>query len=183
MIRYFLRRAATAMGKRYDYDVSYMQAVIDASANAGVRLAAYPMVTQYRGPSEAANVTIGAMFASILDGDCGPCAQLVVDMATEAGADPAQLQRCALGQALQAGDTGLGFRFAQAAIAGTPDADDLRAEIAQKYGDRAVVAAALAAATTRMYPVLKRGLGYGKSCQRLSFAGQDTDLTAKLRTA
>ncbi|WP_186766228.1 hypothetical protein [Falsiphaeobacter marinintestinus] len=179
MIRTLLHRSATSFENRYDYDAGYMHHVIDTSTNAGLRLAAFQMLSQYRGPKHGQAVWAGTLFGSTLDGDCGPCAQLVVDMAVQAGANPEKLRLCAIGQAEQAGSLGLGFRFAQAAILDAPEADDLRAQIDQKFGPQTVIAAAFAAASGRMYPVLKRSLGMGKACQRLQFAGIDTPLQTR----
>jgi len=171
MIKWLLRRGARAFGRSYDYDVRYMLDVIDTSAGAGVRLSAFPLISQYRGPKAAQQVWVGAIFASTIEGDCGPCAQLVVDMAVEAGADPAVLKQCFDGDPHQAGDVGLGFRFALAAIRGDLEVDDLQAQIEAKYGRRAVIAAAFAAGSGRFYPVFKRGLGYGHACRQLEFHG------------
>lgn len=169
MMKWLLRRAARAFGRSYDYDVSYMLDVIDTSAGAGARLSAFPLISQYRGPKAAAQVWVGAIFASTLEGDCGPCAQLVVDMAIEAGANPAMLKHCFDGDPNLAGDVGLGFRFAMAAIHGDLVVDELQAKIEGKYGRRAVIAAAFAAGSGRFYPVFKRGLGYGHACRQLEF--------------
>lgn len=169
MIKWLLRRGARTFGRTYDYDVSYMLDVIDSSAGAGARLSAFPLISQYRGPKDAAQVWVGAIFASTLEGDCGPCAQLVVDMAIKAGADPDALKHCFEGDPNLAGDVGLGFRFAMAAIRGDLEVDDLHARIEQKYGRRAVIAAAFAAGSGRFYPVFKRGLGYGHACRQLEF--------------
>ena len=95
----------------------------------------------------------------------------VKKMAVEAGADAALLKRCVDGDPHQAGDIGLGFRFAMAAIHGNPEVDDLKQQIETKYGKRAVIAAAFAAGSGRFYPVFKRGLGYGHACSRLEFGG------------
>ena len=108
MIKWLLRRGARTFGKTYDYDVSYMLDVINTSTGAGARLSAFPLISQYRGPKEATQIWIGAIFASTLEGDCGPCAQLVVDMALGAGAEPTDLKRCFDGDPQQAGDVGLG---------------------------------------------------------------------------
>lgn len=169
MIKWFLRRAARAFGRSYDYDAAYMLDVIEASSSAGLRLSAFPLISQYRGPKQAQMVWVGAIFASTLEGDCGPCAQLVLDMAQDAGADMEMLQKCFDGDPHQAGDIGLGFRFALAAIQGDLAADELGREIESKYGKRAVIAAAFAAASGRFYPVFKRGLGYGHACTALTF--------------
>lgn len=169
MIKWLLRRGARSFGRTLDYDVSYMLEVIDASSGAGMRLSAFPLISQYRGPKAAQQVWVGAIFASTLEGDCGPCAQLVVDMAVKAGADPALLKQCFDGDAHKAGDVGLGFRFAMASIHGDLEGDDLRQKIEDKYGAQAVIAAAFAAGSGRFYPVFKRGLGHGHACSQLQF--------------
>ncbi|WP_373003266.1 hypothetical protein [Hyphomonas sp.] len=179
MIGWFLNRQARAFGKRYDYDTAYMYDVINTSSKAGMRMAAFPYATGFRGPPAAGEVMAGAMLASTLDGDCGPWAQLVVNMVIQAGGNPAKLQLCAEGRDAEAGDVGMGFRFAKAAISGDPIADDLRAEIEARFGKEAVVAASFAAATGRWYPVFKRGLGHGMACTRLQFG----DVPVEVRKA
>ncbi|MEM7663331.1 MAG: hypothetical protein AAF292_13885 [Pseudomonadota bacterium] len=169
MIRWFLNSAAKAFGKRYDYDTQYLLDIIAASRSAGLRISFLPLISQFRGPKGAEGVWVGALFASTEEGDCGPCLQLVVDMAIEAGIDPSHLQACREGRSKDAGDVGLGYRFANASIRDDMEADDLRREIEQKHGTKAVVSAAFAAALGRVYPVLKRGLGHGKTCERIDF--------------
>ena len=99
-------------------------------------------------------------------------------MALAGGADADALQACAEGRPLEAGAMGLGYRFAKAAISGDPVADDLRSEIISEFGEQAALSCAFAAASGRIYPVLKRGMGHGKACQRLDFAGKEVILPA-----
>ena len=172
MLRLILHAAARAFERRYDYDGSYMHDVIDGSVQAGLGLAVFPALVQYRGPRAAVPVWAGAMLASTMDGDCGPCAQLVLDMAVEQGASPDHLRACLAGNWGVAGGEGLGYRFAVATILDAPDQPALAAEIARRYGKRGLMAASFAAASGRFYPVLKRGLGHGQTCQRLEVAGQ-----------
>ncbi len=166
MIRWLLHTMTRKFEQRYRYDGGYMHEVFDISTSAGLRLSLLPLLSQYRGPN--VDVWAGAALASVLDGDCGPCAQLVVDMALEAGADAAQLASCVQGSPDVSTATGLGYRFAKAAIEDKPEADALRQQLIERYGAEANVAAAFAAATSRAYPVLKRGLGHAASCQRLN---------------
>ena len=173
MIRWLLHKGTRAFEARYDYDASYQHRLIDISKGAGLRMAVLPLFSQYRGPKVGRQVWLGAIFASTLEGDCGPCSQLILDMAAEAGADMAPFRMCAAGQAKDAGDVGLGFRFAMAAISGDAEADSLRAEIETAFGAETLAAATFGAAFGRVYPVLKRGLGYGKTCQSLKFGDSD----------
>ncbi len=167
MIRYFLKMGIGQFAKRYNYDADYMSHVVETSTMAGVRLSLLPLYSQFRGPKEAQDVWAGAMLGSTQEGDCGPCVQLIVDMALEAGVPAEQLALCLQGDASAAGDVGLGFRFSQAAIANTPALEEFRAEIDKRFGSAAVTAASFAASSGRIYPVLKRGLGFGQTCSNV----------------
>lgn len=178
MIRRFLHAQARKFGRAFNYDVSYMHELIEVSPGAAFTLLRLPNFYKYRGPKAGMPVWTGALLASTLEGDCGPCAQLVVDMALAGGADPAGLQACAEGRPQEAGAMGLGFRFAMLAITGDAAADDLRREIENEFGRKTAVSCAFAAASGRIYPVLKRGLGHGQACQRLDFGGKVVKLAA-----
>lgn len=166
MIRSLLKTGYRRFGCRYGYDTGYMAHIADTSVSAGLRLTAFPLISQYRGPT--LDLWAGALLGSTLEGDCGPCAQLVVDVAIEAGVPADRLALCIQGRAEEASDVGLGFRFAQAAIADAPELGTLRIEIESRHGPAAVTAASFAASSGRMYPVLKRGLGFGHACSVLS---------------
>ncbi|MEP4194951.1 MAG: hypothetical protein ABJL99_04860 [Aliishimia sp.] len=172
MIRHLLKIAAKRFGSHYDYDTSYMSHVVDTSTVAGLRLSILPIYSQFRGPKDAVSVWAGAMLASTKEGDCGPCVQLIVDMALEAQVPADQFTLCLQGDAHSAGDVGLGFRFAQAAIANSNDLDETRDEIEKRFGASAVTAASFAASSGRIYPVLKRGLGYGQTCSSVSIKNE-----------
>ncbi|OUS38113.1 hypothetical protein A9Q94_03580 [Rhodobacterales bacterium 56_14_T64] len=173
MIRWILQHGARAFGRKYQYDVSYLLDVIEVSRSAGVRLALFPTLVGYRGPQGAQEVVAGATLASTMDGDCGPCAQLVIDMSIESGVSSDMLQACLEGRRKVAGDVGLGYDFAVAAIADDIDVDRLANEITDRFGRQALTAAAFASASGRFYPVFKRALGHGATCSRLRFGGQE----------
>lgn len=172
MIKSLLTKSYQRFATRYNYNADYMDYITDTSTSAGVRLSLLPLFSQYSGPEEANDVWAGAVLGSTLDGDCGPCVQLVLDMAVEARVPADHLALCLQGHATDAGDVGLGFRFSQAAIADEPLLDELRDEIEQRFGRTAVIAASFAASSGRVYPVMKRGLGFGRECSKLSVGGE-----------
>ncbi|MEO0982541.1 MAG: hypothetical protein AAFX03_07800 [Pseudomonadota bacterium] len=173
MMKFLLHRSIRSFERKAKYDATYWHEVVNAAPGAGARLFGLPMMSQYSGPST--EIWAGASFASALEGDCGPCAQLVLDQALEVGVSADALRACLRRDFEAAGDVGLGFRFAEAAIAGDLALDDLRAEIRAKHGDRAVIAAGFAACSSRAYPVLKRALGHAHACRKLDFG--DTEET------
>lgn len=165
MIRALLKMGAERFAQRYNYDTAYMSHIVDTSTAAGLRLSTLPLYSQFRGPKQARDVWAGAMLGSTQEGDCGPCVQLVVDMALESNVPAKLIVSCLEGNAGGAGDVGLGYRFAQAAIADTPDLAELRETIEERFGATALIAASFAASSGRIFPVLKRGLGHGQTCQ------------------
>lgn len=178
LFKRMLRSGCRSFGRKYDYDVSYMLHVIDQSTAAGLRLALMPTVTQYKGPQAAREVWAGALLASTLDGDCGPCAQLVVAFALEEEVDPERLRAAIEGRNEAAGDVGLGMSFARHVLSGSYDPNPHLEVIRSRYGEQAVIAASFATATGRLYPVLKRGLGTGHACQQIEINGQVTRVVA-----
>ncbi len=176
MLKWLLHRAFDRFAVMADYDTTYLHEVTDVSSSAAVRYLGLPLLSQMSDP--APEIWAGAAIASVLDGDCGPCVQLVVNSALRADLDPERIRACLARDFEAAGDMGLGFRFSEAAINDAPNLDALRDEIIEKHGQKAVISASYAAATCRAYPVMKRGLGYGKVCQAVNVDGQTVQVQA-----
>ena len=175
MIRWLLHKVFKKFGDAADYDTTYLHDITDVSTGAALRYLGLPLLSQMRDP--VPDVWAGAALASVLDGDCGPCVQLVVNNALDARVDPARIRACLTREFESAGDVGLGFRFAEAAIQDREELVSLRDEIIGKHGQKAVISASYAAATGRAYPVMKRGLGYGHVCRAVSVNGQVVQLS------
>lgn len=170
MLKWLLHRVFDRFARTADYDTTYLHEITDVSTGAAVRYFGLPMLSQMSGP--APDIWTGAALASVLDGDCGPCAQLVVNNALRIGTESEKIKACLHRDFESSGEVGLGFRFAESAINDCDDLDSLRQAIAKRHGQEAVIAASYAAASCRAYPVMKRGLGYGKICQAVSVDGQ-----------
>jgi hypothetical protein len=105
--------------------------------------------------------------------DCGPCTQLGIDMAQQGGVDPAVLRAIvARDVAAMPEDVALSVRFAEAALARSPEADGLRDEVVRRFGQRGLISLAFAMLAARMYPTLKYALGHGQACTRLTIGGE-----------
>ena len=91
MRSWIARRTLRAFAKRYGYDVSYLLMMLNHSPAAFFKFAPLMKAAAHR---EA--VPIDASFAAKIVGalaeDCGPCTQLVVDMALEAGMAKDQIE-------------------------------------------------------------------------------------------
>lgn len=176
MRSWIARRMLRAYGKRYEYDVSYLEMMLDYSPAAFFKFAPIMKASAHR---EA--VPVDAAFAAKMVGalaeDCGPCTQLVVDMALEAGMPTDQIEAVlrrdprAMNEA-----TTLGFRFADAVVRKAAEDDEFRDVVRAQWGQKGVIDLTLALQMGRMFPMLKASLGYAKECRRVTVDGHNFDV-------
>jgi hypothetical protein len=172
MIKWMIHRKLRAFEREHGYDASYMHEVLDIDLRAFVKFARATAISTYRKdvPSE---VYIAAGLTSSMHADCGPCTQLGVAFALQAGVPARTIAAVVAGeQTAMSPNVALGVRFARAVIAHDPDADACREEIVRHWGPRAVLALSFAIMAAQMYPTLKYALGHGKACTRVVVAGQ-----------
>jgi hypothetical protein len=170
MFKSYLHGKIKAMERAFGYDAAYAHEMLDASTPAFMKFGLFQAMANH-----CDNVSKEAWYAAKLAGaiseDCGPCSQLVVDMALKAGVDAKILAALARGDFHDAGtDATLGYLYGQAVAINSPDAVKLSVDAEAKYGKRGLVSLALAVASARVYPTLKRGLGHGAACQKLVVA-------------
>ena len=171
MLKDMLTRWIDGFERQWGYDASYMREVIQANPASFVKFAFGTRAADTRAaPSEA---LFAATLAGVLTEDCGPCAQLGVDMALESGIDPTVVRAVLAGDVVAMGEAaGLAYRFAKASLARDMEtADPLRDEIVRRWGEKALVAIGLSLVASRMYPTLKYALGHGKACSKVTVAG------------
>lgn len=164
MMRWLVGRVLETAMRRYNYDVSYMKAMYDASPSAFMRFNKLAALARRReaAPLEAHEA---ARLVGTLVEDCGPCTQLVADMAREKGMADDQIAAIIAGDlAAMSADTMLGYRFARAIVAHLHEADELREEVRARWGEKGVLDLTLGAQMSRTYPMIKVGLGFAKSC-------------------
>jgi hypothetical protein len=177
MRSWIARRTLRAFARRYGYDVSYLLMMLNHSPAAFFKFAPVMKAAAHR---EA--VPIDASFTAKIVGalaeDCGPCTQLVVDMALEAGMPRDQIEAVlrrdpkAMNEA-----TLLGFRFADAVVRRAAEAEDeFRDAVRTQWGPKGVIDLTLALQMGRMFPMVKAGLGYAKECRRVAVGGNNVDV-------
>jgi len=176
MRSWIARRSLRAFARRYGYDVSYLQMMLDQSPVAFFKFAPVMKAAAHR---EA--VPIDASFAAKIVGalaeDCGPCTQLVVDMALEAGMAKDQIEAVLRRDVRVMNDAAtLGFRFADAVVRRSADDDEFRDAVRTQWGQKGVIDLTLALQMGRMFPMVKAGLGYAKECRRVTVDGHNVDV-------
>jgi hypothetical protein len=172
MLKWMIHRKMRAFEKARGYDAAYMHEVLDLDLGAFLKFGRATALGSYRKDAPA-DAYFAAALTSAMQADCGPCTQLGVGFALEAGV-PARAVTAIIAsdETAMTADVALGFRFARAVLAHAPQADELRAEIARRWGPRAVLALAFGVMASQLYPTLKYALGHGQACTRVVVAGQ-----------
>jgi hypothetical protein len=176
MRNWIARRMLRATSKRYGYDTSYLEMMLKVSPSAFFKFASLMKAAAHREV-----VPVEASFAAKLVGglaeDCGPCTQIGVDMALDAGMPRDQIEALLRRDPrAMSNATLLGFRFADAVIRRSADADSCRNAVRAQWGDKGVIDLTMALQMGRMFPMVKAGLGYAKECRRIAVDGQPVDV-------
>jgi hypothetical protein len=179
MFGWLVKRKLAAFEKDFGYDATYLKEMYDVSPSAFWKFSKTTAMSQLR-----ERVPVDASFAAgivaTLTEDCGPCTQLGVTMAERAGVNATTIRAILAGDtSAMSADAALGFNFAKAVLRrDIEESDRLRAEIASKWGRKAVVSLSISIAASRVYPAVKYGLGYGHTCTRIQVGGADITMRA-----
>lgn len=180
MMRFLANRVLDAFAKRHDYDVAYMRMLLGASPSAFRKFGQVSALSGHREavPVEASHA---ARLVGVLAEDCGPCTQLVADMARGEGVPDDQIIAVLSGsEAAMTKPVALAFRFARAMIENVPGLGDLREDVRRQWGDKGVVDLTFAAQMTRIYPMVKAGLGFAAACQQVKVGSADVSPKGKV---
>lgn len=173
MIRALFHSMIARIERSFAYDATYMHEIVDVSPIAFFKFALFQSMAQHRGslPKEA---KYAASLAGALAQDCGPCVQIVINMALKDGVAPTVVSGLITRDFEKAGEAAsLAFTFADAVARRAPGLEDLREKARARFGEAGLVALAYAVASAQVFPIVKRGLGHAKACQSLSVGAEN----------
>ena len=166
------RSELQAFSAHYDYDVSYLEQILETAPEAYEGFMALTELARQR-QAVPPQAFYAAKLLGALEEDCGPCIQLVVDMAREAGIAPAQIASVVTRDPeAMTPDTLLGFWFAESLLGRSPEADSAREAVRSRWGTAGVIDLTLGLQIGRIFPMVKTGLGFGKTCQRIKLGDE-----------
>ena len=183
MLKWFLSRWIRKFERTWNYDASYLRDVLDADPRAMMAFSKAAAFSNYRKDVPPAAYCAAGLVGTMAE-DCGPCTQLVLDMARRQGVDP-EILRAIVARDFTAVpfEVALAARFAEASLHHAPEADDLREEVLRRFGKRGLVSLAFAMTASRLYPTLKYALGHGRACTRLTIGGEARPVLRQLTKA
>src|SRR5215470_1954279 len=158
MRKFIARRMLRGFSKRYGYDTTYAEAMLNEAPAAFFKLAPLMKAADHR---EA--VPVETSFAAKLTGalaeDCGPCTQLCVDMALEAGMAKDQIE-AVLRRDVRAmtAAVALAFEFADAVAHRSPEDEAFRQAVRARWGEKGVIDLTMALQMGRLFPMIKLAL-------------------------
>ena len=164
MLRWFLHRRLNAEARKLGESVDYLHHVVDVSPGAFLRFASILPFANSRKvlPKDAWFV---AQIAAAQDAGCGPCLQITVNLAQQSRVDAGLIRATLAGNCdelpPEMADV---YRFTNAVIHSTGEEDALRETLRGRYGERGLIELSYAIASSRIPPLVKRCLGFAKSC-------------------
>jgi len=168
VLKFFARFWLKRFGRRYGYDVSYMEHMLRVSSSAFFKFSKLNGLASHQEAAPRDAIFAAKLVGAIVE-DCGPCVQLVVNMAREAGVEKTQINAILARDIASMNEhTALGFLFADTIVRRAGNADGVRERVRDAWGDAGVIDITLAAQIGRIFPMVKRGLGFAKTCQKVS---------------
>ena len=156
------------MKHRYDYDVQYMQDILQNDLAAFIKFMGFQAMAAHTGGVPAAPL-FAARLRAILWDDCGLCTQLIVNMALESNVQPNVIHAIIAGNIDELpSDVALVVRFTELVLKHDLEADELREKIRVLWGNEGLIAIGYCIGSTRVYPAFKYALGYGATCSRIA---------------
>jgi alkylhydroperoxidase family enzyme len=163
LIQRFIFSRLDAFEKYSRVSAEYCRWMANVSPRAFFQFGKLGKLAQYRHalPADASAV---AHLVAARSEDCGPCVQISVNFALRDGVSK-DIVRAVLDRQPDRLPPKLAdvYRFADCVVSGGDD-DTLRERVRGHYGDEALIEMGLAMAVGRTFPVVKRTIGYAKSC-------------------
>lgn len=164
MLRKIVLSRIASAEKKLGASLDYCRFMIRTSLRASFKFAKFLSVDEYRRALPPGPCYVARIVATRHE-DCGTCVQIAVNQAKKAGLPAEQLSAVLNGNLdTLPEELSEAYRFTEAILTASGDADALRERIRLKYGDEALIEMALAIATCRVFPTVKRVLGYAVSC-------------------
>ena len=152
----------------YNYDCTYMRKMAKSSPQGFETFVNFLPMGQYKKSLENEDIWI-ARLSSILCEDCGACAQLNINMAIEAGVKSELVRKVVKSPAELSPKHRLIFEFANAVAKNKDNHSQLQQKISELFNEEQLTELALAIASAKVYPAIKRSLGEFKSCSLYNF--------------
>ncbi len=167
MLRSFILNQIDAQEHQLGVSMDYLRHMLKISPKSFFKFSLVMPLARHRSslPSTAYHV---ACIVATRDEDCGSCLQIQVKLAQQNEVSAEMIQAVLVDKPEQLPiELSIVYQFTKAVVE-NGETDELREQIQRLYGDEALVELALAIASSRVFPITKRALGYATSCERMT---------------
>lgn len=151
----------------YGYDTEYMEQMLECSPESYAVFENFlPMATfSNKAPLDIINI---ARITSIIEQDCGTCAQLYIDLAIEARMDNNLIKEIVYNEGKNLPDDLKNlYNFTKAISNNQPIESELYDKINSAFSKDVLIEVSLAIAATKVFPTIKRTLNLAQSCSMI----------------
>ena len=165
MIRRLILNRLDATERTLGESVDYMRHVVRVSLRAFLKFALF-MPLAAHGKKLPRDLYYIACFVATRHEDCGTCVQITINMARRDGVPDNVLRALIAGHPDELLDEARDvYLFTDAVVNADEEiAAPLREQLRARLGEEALVELSFAIAAARVFPTIKRGLGYAASC-------------------
>ena len=166
MLRSLIVKRIEQEERRVGAPLAYVRHILQTSLTAFRKYVLFVPMSRHR-QRLPADVFHTARLVATQREDCGTCLQIVVNLARRDGLPPSLIDGV-LSANLDSLPDRLRevYRFTVAVLDATYDEGELRERLRARYGDEGLVELAFDIATARVFPIVKRTLGYAVSCAK-----------------
>lgn len=182
MIRWLLRHQLNRLERQIGGSVDHLRHLADVSRQAFFKLMLTGPAATHR---QAASLDMlhAVRIAAAAHEDCGSCLQIAVNLARRDGMAVTALRHLLNGQTSELPQpVRTAFQFARSVLNRDGQDDHWRTLLRENFGDEVVVELSLTIAMARIFPTLKRGMGFatqcGPQCGRVAIDGEFTEASA-----
>lgn len=157
------RQRIQEFGRHYDYDTTYLEELMDSSVEAFRAFEAAMPMARIKKAASTEDIFI-AKIAAMRAHDCGPCTELNLKMAREAGVAESVIHGALHGgKGLDAAQRDI-HDYARAVALNEDMPADLLPRLRNRLGREALAEIAVNIVAMGLYPTLKRAFGHAQSC-------------------
>src|SRR5262245_43076830 len=164
MLRWILSRQLDAAERKLGEPVDYLRHILRYSLGGFLAFARFMRLASYRKTLPASAYGVAGLVATRAE-DCGTCVQIGVNLARQEGVSP-DILRAVIDRRPEDLPQDLAdvYHFAESIVEQRGDEGDLRERLRARYGEEGLIELALGIASCRVFPTVKRALGYATSC-------------------
>jgi alkylhydroperoxidase family enzyme len=160
IVRWKLGSAEKRLGVKLDY----LRHLYAEAPEAFYQFVKVQPLSAYRKHLPAAPFHIARIVATRHE-DCGSCVQTVVNLALQEGVDAAILRAAVYGRPTDLPESLADvYRFAAEVVAASGEEGQYRDRLRSVFGEEALAELGMAIAFARVYPTMKRAMGFAVSC-------------------